>query len=63
MTCCPSVHLSVNIGRTNLEIKTFRVHTWSVETLGDWLLPILELGHSDPYFVDFIGQSLIPFLM
>ena len=27
--------------------KTYRVHTWSVDTLGELLLPILELGHSD----------------
>jgi len=39
----PSV---VNIGWTNLDGKTYRVHIGSVDTLGGWLLPILKLGHS-----------------
>ena len=43
----PSGHPSINNGWTNLNGKTYGVHTWSVDTLGDWLLPILELGHSD----------------
>jgi len=43
----PSFRPSVNIGRTNLDGKTYGVHIGSVDTLGEWLLPILELGHSD----------------
>jgi len=43
----PSWCPSVNFGGTNLDGKTYRVHMWSVDTLGEWLLPILELGHSD----------------
>jgi len=42
----PSVRPSVNFGGTNLDGKTYRVHMWSVDNLGEWLLPILELGHS-----------------
>ena len=44
----PSVckHLSVNWW-TNLDGKTYKFHMWSEDTLGDWLLPIIELGHSD----------------
>ena len=44
---CMSICLSVNIGHTNLDVKIYGVHTWSVDTLGDWLLPILELCHSN----------------
>jgi len=47
MSFRPSVLLSVNFGDTNLDGKTYRVQMWSVDTLREWLLPILELGHSD----------------
>ena len=52
MICClASVHLFVNFGCTNLGAtgKMVRVHMFplSVETLGDMLLAILEIGHSD----------------
>jgi len=43
----PSFLPSVNTGCTDLNGKTYRVQMWSVDTLGDWLLAILELGHSD----------------
>ena len=42
----PSVLLSVNFGGTNLDGKTWE-HTWPVDTLGDWLLLILKVCHSD----------------
>ena len=32
------VCLSINIGHTNVDGKTYGVHTWSVDTLGDLLL-------------------------
>jgi len=38
---------SVNIGRTNLDGKTYRVRMWSVDSLVECLLPILELSHSN----------------
>jgi len=57
----PSVLLpfrpSVNFGGTNLDDMTCRVKMWSVDTLGEWLLPVLELGHSDLLCGFYTGQS------
>ena len=42
-----SVLTSINFDRTNLNVRHTDFIMWFSDTLEEWLLPILVLGHSD----------------
>ena len=51
---CPCIHLSVNFGLDKYRWLDFPFVV-AIDTLGDWLFPVLELGPFD-LFWDFIGH-------